>query len=115
MLKTLPAFGALIVAALLVVPTVGQAATSNSVRVSYADLNLASDAGLATLEGRVAGAARQVCEIEDSRELVLARATHSCRTGAVASAQPALDAAVAAARKGTVTVLDGAALIISAQ
>ena len=113
MMKPLFALGALIVASALVVPTVSQAAANNSARVSYADLNLASDAGIAALRGRIAGAARDVCEIEDSREMALAAATDSCRSIAIADAQPAFDAAVAAVRKGSVTVLDGAALIVS--
>lgn len=115
MLKTLPAFGALIVASVLLVPTVSQAATGQSVRVSYADLNLAHDAGRTALQGRVLSAARNVCELEDSRELSLLSATKSCRSGAIAAAQPQIDAAIAAVRKGTVTVLDAAALIVSAQ
>lgn len=44
MLKAIPAFAALLTASVLVVPTVSQAAESNSVRVSYADLNPASGA-----------------------------------------------------------------------
>ena len=43
MSKTIPMFAALAVAAALVVPTVSQAAASNPVRVSYADLNPATD------------------------------------------------------------------------
>ena len=115
MMKTLPALGALFVASALVVPTVSQAASTNSVRVTYADLNLASDSGRAALNGRISGAARSVCEIEDSRELALASATDNCRSGAIAAAQPAVDAAVAAARIGSVTVMDAAALIVTAQ
>jgi len=115
MLKTFSAFGALIVASALVVPTVSQAATSQSVSVSYRDLNLAQDAGRRALAGRISIAARNVCEIEDSRELALSNATKSCRTGAIDAAQPQVDAAIAAVRKGTVTVLDAAALIVSAQ
>ena len=114
MLKTVSAFAALAVASILVVPTVSQAAVSNSVRVSYADLNLASAPGEQILERRIANAARTVCEIEDSHELALASATNVCRGDAVAGAQQQLQAAVAAARRGTVTVLDGAALIVTA-
>ena len=115
MMKTLPALGALFVASVLVVPTVSQAATTNSVRVSYADLNLATAPGRDVLEGRIAGAARRVCEIEDSRELALAQATNVCRSAAISDAQPAVDAAIAAVLKGSVTVLDAAALIVSAR
>ena len=115
MLKYLPAIGALIVASALVVPTVSQAAPANSATVSYADLNLVTAAGRAALDGRIAAAARGVCEIEDSRELALATVTNQCRSGAIASAQPAVDAAIAAVRRGSVTVMGAAALVVSAQ
>jgi hypothetical protein len=55
-----------------------------------------------------------VCEIENSRELALASATNACRSDAIAGAQPQFEAALAAARRGTVTVLDGASLIVTA-
>jgi UrcA family protein len=105
MTKAIPAFGALVVALALIVPTVSQAAQTNSVRVSYADLNLASPSGANVLERRIASAARVVCEIEDSRELALATATMTCRDQAVSDAQPAFNAALLAARNPSVTVL----------
>jgi UrcA family protein len=94
---------------------VSQAATTNSYRVSYADLNLASDHGRQSLQRRIAFGARVVCEIEDSRELALAAATNACRSDAVESARPAYEAAVASARRGTVEVLDSTALIVTAR
>jgi UrcA family protein len=113
--RSLPLFAAAVAAAgALVLPTVSQAAESNSVRVSYADLNLATGVGQHALQGRIKFAARTVCVIEDSREPELARATGECRSDAVSRAQPAYEAAVAAARHGTVTVLDGAALSVTA-
>jgi UrcA family protein len=115
MLRAIPAFAAVVVAATLVVPTVSQAAESNSVRVSYADLNLASDAGADALQRRIGFAARVVCEIEDSRQLPLATATNLCRSDTIASVRPAYEAAVASARHGTVTVGEAAALIITAR
>jgi UrcA family protein len=116
MLKTISALAALAVASALVAPTVSQAEEPNSVRVSFADLNLASDLGQHTLQRRITGAARTVCVIEDSRELALARATNACRGDAIASARPAYEAAVASAtRQGTVTILDSAALIVTAR
>lgn len=115
MLKAMPAFAALVVAAAFVAPTVSQAAGSNSVRVSYADLNLASDYGANALQGRIAFAARVVCEFEDSRQISIATATKVCRTDAIAGAQPAYEAAVAAARHGTVTVGGAAALIVTSR
>jgi UrcA family protein len=114
MLKPLLALAALATASALLVPTASQAATANSYRVSYADLNLASDNGRQTLERRIAFGARVVCEIEDSRELALAAATNACRSDASQGAQPAFEAAVAAARRGTVE-LGASVLIISAR
>ena len=114
MLKTIAVIGAVVATSALVVPTVSQAAETNSVRVSYADLNLASTPGQRALEGRIAWAATKVCAIEDSRELWLAAATKSCRKDAVDNAAPAFQAAVAAARHGTVKVMDAAALIVTA-
>jgi UrcA family protein len=113
MLKAIPACAALIVAAALVVPTVSRATETNSVRVSYADLNLASGAGQQSLQGRITYAARLVCEIEDSRQLDLAAATNFCRSDAVARARPAYEAAIAAARHPTVTVGAATSLIVS--
>ena len=114
MLKTISMAAALGVASMLVLPTVSQATQTNSVRVSYADLNLSSGAGQQVLQRRIAGAARDVCLFEDSREIALRRATNDCRSDAIASAQPAYEAAIAAARRGTVTIGAGAALVISA-
>ena len=89
MLKTVTAIAAVVVAGALVVPTVSQAAEGNSIRVSYADLNLASGPGQHSLQGRIAQAARSVCELEDSRQLPLWTATDRCRSDAVrASAAP---------------------------
>src|SRR5689334_9431904 len=68
MSKTFAAVGALLAAATLVVPTASQADESNSMRVSYADLNLASKAGQGVLTHRIVHAAQVVCVIEDSRE-----------------------------------------------
>lgn len=114
MLKTVTAIAAVVVAGALVVPTVSQAAEGNSIRVSYADLNLASGPGQHSLQGRIAQAARSVCELEDSRQLPLWTATDRCRSDAVASAQPAYEAAVSSARHGIVIVGEAAALVVTA-
>lgn len=113
MLKAIPVAAALAAAAALVVPTVGRAAETNSVRVSYADLNLASHPGQQLLQHRIASAARTVCDLEDSRQLPLLFAAIACRNDAIASAEPAYEAAVASARQGTVIVGEGAALIVT--
>lgn len=114
MSRAMPIIAALAVAAALVVPTVSQAAESGSVRVSFADLNLASDAGAHSLRGRIIYAARVVCDRENSRALALSGPTVQCRSNAVNAAEPAYEAAVAAARHGTVTVLESASIVVSA-
>lgn len=114
MLKPISAAAALLVASALLVPTVSQAEEPNSIRVSYADLNLASDIGQQTLQRRIGGAARVICIYDDSKDLNLQSATKECRSDAVAAAQPAYDAAVAAARHGTVTVIGAAGIVVPA-
>jgi UrcA family protein len=107
------ALAALTAASALVIPTISQAEETNLVRVSYADLNLGSDSGQHILQRRIAAGARTVCVIEDSKEIELRSATNACRSDAIASAQPAYDAAVAAARHGTVTVIGAASLAVT--
>lgn len=114
MLKTLPAIAALVVAGALVVPTVSQAAEGNSVRVSYADLNLTTDFGQTSLQRRISIAAAFVCGPADHRDIPFTRAVGECRSATIADVQPAYEAALAAARTPSVTVLDSAALIITA-
>ncbi|MGN6058742.1 MAG: UrcA family protein [Sphingomicrobium sp.] len=117
MSKIIAAAGALVVASALLLPTAGQAQdfnSANSVRVSYADLNLAYTPAQLTLQRRMKFAARTVCVIEDSRELALSSATNICRTDALDRAWPAYQAAVAAARHGSVTVIGAASLVVSA-
>lgn len=116
MLKPSPALAAaaaVVVAAALVVPTVSQAAESISTRVSYADLNLASDAGSQVLQRRIVIAARVVCGFEESKLYDVVIATKACRIGAIEGARPAYEAAIASARHGTVIVGE-AAIIVSA-
>jgi len=114
MLKTLPALAALAAATALVVPTISQAAERTSVRVSYADLNLATEFGQSKLQRRISFAAELVCDTTDPLNLGFARAVADCRGGAIAGAQPAFAAAVAAARHPSVTVLDATALVVTA-
>jgi UrcA family protein len=115
MLKTVVAFAAVLAASAFVVPTVSQAAEVSSARVSYADLNLASDLGQQSLQRRIFHAAESVCEIGLTRqEVKLALLAADCRDDAIAGAQPQFAAAVNSARHGTVTVLDSSVLIVTA-
>ena len=116
MFKSVTAVAAVLFAAALVVPTVSQAEDVRSVRVSYADLDLATDVGQNRLSHRIGFAAQTVCDLgEEKYQLKLALATESCRTATLASVQPAYLAAIDGARRGTVTVGGAAALIISAR
>ena len=114
MLKTFSALAALAAASVLVVPTVSHADDQASVRVSYADLDLAKSIGQQRLQHRIAYAAVRVCGTADPRDLDFTRAVTDCRTDTVADAQPAYQAAVASALHPSVTVLDGAALVVTA-
>jgi len=75
-----------------------------TVRVSYADLNLASPEGRARLDGRIAFAARSICGSYFPADLELASRVKTCRADAIASARlPAALASNAGARDLTVT------------
>lgn len=113
MMKTLPALAAMAAASLLVVPTISRAADTDSVRVSYADLNLISPVDQARLQGRIVLAAEFVCGSADHRDVALGRMVGACRTGTVADARPAFEAAVAASRHPSVFVASAATLIVT--
>jgi UrcA family protein len=116
MLKPVSAIAAVLFATALVAPTVSHAQDVPSATVSYADLNLSNAEGREALKNRIAGVAGQLCDVGASiHELALFEFTRTCRTSAIASAQPAYEAAVAAARRGSVTVLSGATLTVTAQ
>ena len=122
MLKALAAAGALAAASALLVPTASIASTvspsadcaSETATVSYADLDLASVQGSNRLKGRIKVAAADLCGRARPVELADIRANRACMVGAIASAQPAFEAALAAARNPSVTVSGGASLIVAA-
>ena len=111
MLKTLSALCALAAASALVLPTVSQAEETQSVRVSYADLNLASGADQDELQQRIGDAAKFICE-GDLTNIDFVPAVFECRLSAVAGAQPAFQAAVAqSTRRGNVIVGSAAGVL----
>ena len=114
MLKTFPALAALAVAGALLLPTVSQAEDQTSVRVSYADLDLAKSIGQQRLQHRIAFAAERVCGTADARDLNYTRAVGDCRSETVAYVQTAYQAAVARAMHPSVTVLEAASLVVTA-
>ena len=115
MLKMLPALAALATAVTLLVPTVSQAQETRSARVTYGDLDLTSSAGQGRLQHRIAFAAKSVCDAGSYTDIGMMPIVLACRNEAIAGAQPAFKAAIAAAtdRRGTVTVLDGASLVVT--
>jgi len=58
-----------------------------TVRVTYADLNLASAEGRARLYRRIAGAARSICGSFFPADLEMAVLVRDCRADAIASAR----------------------------
>jgi len=58
-----------------------------TVTVSYADLNLATADGRATLDRRIAGAARGICGNFHPIDLRMAALVQDCRADAIASAR----------------------------
>ena len=63
------------------------AQASESATIGIADLNLASAAGRATFDRRVAGAARRLCGTYAPLELKEVAASRACRAGIAAQAQ----------------------------
>ena len=112
-LRSIALAAAAFVAATLstVVPNPAAAATdivvapqAITVRVSFADLNLASAQGRAVLDRRIAGAARSICGDYFARDLQMRALVQICREDAIASARlPASYASNAGARDLTVT------------
>lgn len=71
-------------------------AVSTTVRVSYADLNLSSSAGMNTLTRRINAAANTACAVEPGqRDLTSKGNSARCHVAAVASARTAIAAATA--------------------
>ncbi len=70
-------------------------AEAPSIEVSYADLDLASHAGRAALEARVARATRRVCGDTFALDLHTATASRKCIVAAHAKARLQIDLAVA--------------------
>jgi UrcA family protein len=122
MLKAVLVGGAVAVVSALLLPTAALASTASAAgddavqtaKVSYADLNLATSKGTRVLQGRIKVAAAEVCGSAHPAELAVVKANRQCIDGAVAQAKPAFDQAVAAASRGSVTVIQGVSLIVTA-
>ena len=81
------ASAALVLAVLAPLPAMAE---TRSVRVSYSDLNLASAAGKARLDRRIAFAAKQICGTgEGDRSLSAERAARACAAAVMKTSDPA--------------------------
>ena len=87
-------------------PIIIQDSVVPTAHVSYADLNLHSDAGRQALEFRVRGAADSLCFEYGNADLARKALEHECYRKAIASAQPQIAAAV-----GSFAVVAAAATI----
>lgn len=92
-------------------PIIVQDAVTPTARVSYADLNLQSDAGREVLQARVRRAADSLCLEGGNVDLVRWTVEHDCYRNAIASAQPQIDAAV----RSLGVVAAAAAITVSAR
>jgi UrcA family protein len=80
------------------------ARNADSVAVTHADLNLASRAGLRTLDNRISAAVDIVCNAGGALDLRTDVQARSCRVETAAAAQIQRDAVVAGHRRGSVRV-----------
>lgn len=76
------------------------------IRVSYADLNLASTADRATLERRLNSAVREACQINGDNSLAAYMAIRKCRAEARAAIAPKVELATARAAAASEMVAD---------
>lgn len=74
-----------------------------SVHVGYSDINLASPAGVAELDRRIARAVTLACPDSKGRQLIEVQAVHACRTIALRSVVDQRQHALAT-RTGTLTI-----------
>lgn len=74
-----------------------------SVKVSHADLNLATQSGRATLDQRLLAATSKVCGTSQSADLATVVAVNKCRAQAIGSARAAASAAEARLAMNTVS------------
>ena len=81
-------------------------------KVSYADLDLDSEVGLARLDSRLRGAARSVCDVRPEFEnLVREMATGRCYRSALSRGREAGKEIIAAQQAGTPMTLASAIMI----
>lgn len=113
--------GAVVLGAGAIVPATSAAAADTvivtapapSARVSYADLDLGSQAGRAQLQQRIRGAAGSLCFEDNVNPLDVRLLRHACFTAAVADGYRQVDELVTA--RGSGTAVAASALTIVAR
>ena len=105
-MKTIITFAALFAASLAAVPAAAQHTHSRSVAVSYADLDLRSEAGRDALDNRIRAAIREVCGTASSSDLRGQNQVDACRDELAARASAQRDTALASVRQsgGTIAI-----------
>lgn len=78
----------------------GQIETGASVPVRFGDLDLTTEKGVTTLKRRINSAVAKTCGRADIRDLRQSAVIDACRDFAMSKANPEVELAVAAARKG---------------
>ena len=106
---------ALPVLTILATPALAASPAGNSTVVHYSDLNLATENGQAALNRRVAKAADNVCWQADGPTLTDHEQYAACRSTALASAQPKLNAVIASARSDHRYAMSGGAIAMLAR
>ena len=92
--------------AFAVAPAAAASPYERSTTVSYADLNLSSPAGQATLDRRIKRAAEQVCGSEHDLSLKVRQVARECQSEVIAGAKAQSGALLAlAARSITIRAL----------
>ena len=103
-MKTMLTIAALLAAAESCART-GVAREAASLSVRWADLNLTTDAGVRSLDRRIANAASTACGIPSSSDPAGKRTVKECRAEARERAQSQRQVAIALARQANATTL----------
>ena len=111
--RTLPAL-AMLAAATLAAPAFAESDVPTK-SVHFSDLNLATAEGEATLNHRIAKAAADVCWQADGPTLTDHERYAACRSTAIASAQPKMNAVIASARSDHRYAMNGTAIAMLAR
>ena len=96
---------ATLLAASLATPALAQDSAAASLSVRWADLNLTTDAGVRSLDRRIANAASTACGIPSSSDPAGKRTVKECRAEARERAQSQRQVAIALARQANATTL----------